>query len=61
MLEEFVGKKVKIITGSAGEMTEYNLQVLDADGTLIKVQDSAGNTRVINTTSANFSEIQLQN
>jgi len=60
MFEEYLGKIVCITTGSEGETTEYNLQLTEVDGTLIKVQDSNGNTRVINTTSSNFSEIRLQ-
>ena len=59
MLEEYLGKKVQIKTGHEGEVTEYGLKVIDVDGTLIKVQDSQGKARVINTISPNFSEISL--
>jgi len=60
MLEIFLGKKVQIKTGSEGGITENNLQLLDVDGVLIKVQDTQGKRRIINTTSSNFYEIQLQ-
>ena len=60
MLDIFLGKKVQITTGPEGETTEFNVQVLDVDGVLIKIQDSTGATRVINTTSSTFSEIRLQ-
>ena len=60
MFEEFIGKKVQIISGPAGEHTEYGLELLDIDGSLIKVQDSSGDIRVINAASTNFSEIRLQ-
>ena len=59
MLEIFVGKKVNI-TDAEGSI-EYNLQCTDAEGTLIKIQDSKGKTRVINTASSNFAEIELSN
>lgn len=60
MLEQFVGKKVKIITGPDGELTEYGLTVTKTEGTLISVEDNQGKVRVINTASSNFSEIMLQ-
>lgn len=60
MLEQFVGKKVVIMTGPAGDVTEYGLTVLETEGTLISVENSQGKVRVINTASGNFSEITLQ-
>jgi hypothetical protein len=59
MLEQFVGKKVKIVTGPEGEETEYGLTVNSADGTLISVEGSQGEVRVINTASSNFFEISI--
>lgn len=60
MLEEFIGKKVKIIVGPEGEETQYGLTVKAVDGTLISVEDSQGEVRVINTASANFFELSIQ-
>jgi len=60
MFEEYLGKKVLITTGPEGDTTEYNSQLIEVDGTLIKVQNSEGKTRVINTASTNFSDIRLQ-
>ena len=57
MLEQFVGKKVKIVVGPEGEETQFGLTVKAVDGVLISVEDSKGEVRVINTTSANFFEL----
>ena len=59
MLEEFKGKKVEISYGPEGETSEYNLQVIDVDGPLIKIEDLHGNPRVINTSLQNFFELKL--
>lgn len=60
MLEQFVGKKVKIVVGPQGEETQYGLTVKAVDGTLISVEDSNGKIRIINTASANFFELSVQ-
>jgi hypothetical protein len=61
MLEQFVGKKVKIVTGAEGEETQYGLTVISVDGTLISVESTFGEARVINTASSNFFEISTDN
>jgi len=61
MLEQFVGKKVKIVVGPEGEETQSGLTVKAVDGTLISVESSQGEVRVINTASANFFELSIQN
>lgn len=61
MLEQFVGKKVKIVVGPEGEETHYGLTVKAVAGTLISVEDSNGEVRVINTASTNFFELSVQN
>ncbi|WP_220085134.1 hypothetical protein, partial [Vibrio vulnificus] len=61
MLEQFVGKKVKIVVGPEGEETQYGLTVRAVAGTLISVEDSNGEVRVINTASTNFFELSVQN
>lgn len=48
MLEQFVGKKVKIVVGPEGEETQFGLTVKAVDGVLISVEDSKGEVRVIN-------------
>ncbi|MEO2266420.1 hypothetical protein V1358_03620 [Pseudoalteromonas sp. YIC-656] len=60
MLEEFIGKKVIIVVGPQGEETQYGLTVKAVDGTLISVENSQGEVRVINTASANFFELSIQ-
>lgn len=62
MFEEFIGKKVIIIITchDGNKETEYGFKVIDVNGTLIKVQDSHGKSRVINTISEKFLELQLQ-
>tara|TARA_R110001583_G_scaffold136796_3_gene288539 strand:+ start:2458 stop:2643 length:186 start_codon:yes stop_codon:yes gene_type:complete len=60
MLEQFVGKKVNIVVGPEGEETQYGLTVKAVDGTLISVEGSNGEVRIINTASANFFELSVQ-
>lgn len=61
MLDQFVGKKVKIVTGPEGEETQSGLTVKSVEGTLISVEYSHGEVRVINTASSNFFEISILN
>jgi hypothetical protein len=60
MLEQFVGTKVKIVVGPQGEETQYGL-VKAVNGTLISLEGSPGEIRVINTASTNFFELSFQN
>jgi hypothetical protein len=60
MLEQFVGKTVKIVVGPEGEETQFGLIVKAVDGPLISVEDSQGEVRVINTASTNFFELSIQ-
>ncbi|NOH69448.1 hypothetical protein [Vibrio rotiferianus] len=57
MLSSLVGKTVKIVTGSEGEITEYGLTVLNVEGFLIQVKGGSDEVRIINTASSNFFEI----
>ena len=61
MLEQLVGKKIKIVVGPEGEETQGGLIVKAVDGTLISVEGSKGELRVINTASSNFFELSVQN
>jgi len=60
ILDQFVGKKVKIVTGPEGEETQYGLTVTCVEGTLISVKGSQNEVRAINTASSNFFEISIQ-
>ena len=60
MLEQFVGKKVKIVVGPQGEETQYGL-LKAVNDKLISLEGAQGSVRVINTASTNFFELSLQN
>ena len=60
MFEEFIGKKVRItICYDGEETTELGLKLISYEGVLIKVSDSLGNIRIINTSSIQFVDIQV--
>ncbi len=62
MFEQYLNCSLKITTiTNENPVTEYNMIILEIEDNLIKVQDTKGNTRVINTASPSFVEVRLQN
>lgn len=60
MLEEFVGKNVKVVMcGSDGDSVSH-FTVQSVEGTLIFVEGASGALRAINAASSNFVEISTK-